>query len=145
MIRLTFLLLAMGLAAACESDGPRRLIQPTPIPEPSPGTPLPPPAGSVTPIALGQEVKATFVGLNLAFELTTPSNGTLVARLSWTPDVSLLRLWLGTAEFRPVDPAWSPVVGRIPVAAGQTYRLIVSGGGTDWEYNDPFILTTVLE
>jgi hypothetical protein len=93
----------------------------------------PPPPVTATPITLGQEVKSTFAGSDVAFELTVPSGGMLVARLTW--DVwlhgSLLVLTVGDTQVKPVDPEWSPVIARIPVAAGQTYRLTITGGGTD--------------
>jgi hypothetical protein len=87
------------------------------------------------------------VGARLAYELSVPSGGTLVARLTWDPFLTgaSLILTIGSTEFRPAEPNWSPIVGRIPAAAGETYRLTISPGGTDHDYNVPFVLTTSLE
>jgi len=138
-------------AAACDGGPDRRVplpAMPTPIPEPAPPPPPPPPPPPVIrSIALGEEVKDVFRGSERTFELTAPASGVLVARLSW--DVwfngSLLVLRLGEAEFKGSPPDWAPVIGRLQVKTGQTYRLTVSEGGTDWFYDDPFVLTTSLE
>jgi hypothetical protein len=52
---------------------------------------------------------------------------------------------VGDTQVKPVPPEWSPVIARIPVAGGQTYRLTITGGGTDLFYDDPFVLTTAIE
>ena len=76
-----------------------------------------------------------------------PAAGTLVARVDW--DVwfngTLLVLEIDGTQFKPVPPDWAPVVGKVRVAAGQTCRLVISPGGSDWIYNDPFVLTTSIE
>ena len=138
-------------AAACDGGPDRRVplpATPTLIPEPAPTpSPSPPPPPVIRSIALGEEVKDVFLGSERIFELTAPASGVLVARLNW--DVwyngSLLVLGLGEAKFKGSPPAWAPVIGRLQVTSGQTYRLTVSEGGTDWFYDDPFVLTTSME
>jgi hypothetical protein len=87
------------------------------------------------------------VGSKLAYDLTVPSSGTLVARLTWDPLLtdSFLMLTIGSTDFRAAEPDWSPIVGRISAVAGETYRLTISRGGTGHYYDDPFVLTTSLE
>ena len=96
---------------------------------------------------MGEEVTDTFLGAELAFEVTAARDGTLVATVNW--DVSyngtLLVLVLQGTEFKPVPPQWSPVSGKLKVVAGQTYRLESKPGGSDWFYNDRFVLTTAIE
>lgn len=142
----TFLLCLLPLAAACDSGRPEPLRLPT---EPSVSQSLPPPPAPVFPraISVGDEVTDTFLGAELAFELTAPRDGTLVATVKW--DVSyngtLLVLVLQGTEFKPVPPQWSPVSGKLKVVAGQTYRLGIKPGGSDWFYNDRFVLVTAIE
>jgi hypothetical protein len=143
-------LLLCGLAAlmmACDQTQGRRLPLPTqPSPNPAPA-PTPGPGRVVRPITVGEELKDTFSGFDLPFEFTAPADGRFVARLTW--DVwfngSLMTLQLGDTTYKPSPPDWSPVVGTWSVTRGQTYRLIVGPGGTDWFYNDAFVLTTSLE
>ena len=96
---------------------------------------------------MGEEVKDMFLGAELAFEVTAPRDGTLVATVNW--DVwyngTLLVLVVQGTEFKPVPPQWSPVSGNFRVVAGQTYRLAIKPGGTDWWYNDRFVMITALE
>jgi hypothetical protein len=83
-----------------------------------------------------------------AYDVTVPSNGTLVGRLTWNPESlgARLTLALGSAVFPASPPKWSPVVGRLEVSAGQTYRVEVYEGENYWgEYGDPFVLTISLE
>ena len=98
-------------------------------------------------ISIGQEVTGAFQGADIAYELTAPADGRLVASLSWDPwfNETLLTLRIGDTEYKPSGPSWSPVVGTWTVTAGQTYRLIVGAGGTGWAYQDAFVLTTRLE
>jgi hypothetical protein len=146
---MAWLLCAVSFVAACDTGSGLRLPRPTAIGQQAPLPPPPPapPPGPATPISLGQEVRANFVGSTLAFELTAPSNGTLVARLTWDPwsHGSLLILTMASTQLRGVDPHWSPIVGKIEVAAGQVYRLTVSKGGTDMWYDEAFVLTTSME
>ncbi len=88
-----------------------------------------------------------FAGATVYLEVTAPATGVLAARLSWDPwfNDSLLVLGVGQAEFKPLPPDWAPIIGRVPVTRGQTYRLTISRGGTGWLYDDPFVLTTAME
>jgi hypothetical protein len=54
-------------------------------------------------------------------------------------------LKLDEVAFNPAPPSWSPVVGRVPVAARQQVVLTVVVGGADWFPDDPFTLTTTVE
>jgi hypothetical protein len=149
MARLMFLLCLSGLVGACELDNEDRRPLPLPrltTPPDPPGVPAPPPA-PVPQISLGQDVQGRFVGSRLSYDLTVPSSGTLVARLTWDPFLtdSFLTLTIGSTEFRPAEPTWSPIVGRILVTTGDTYRLTIGRGGTGHDYDVPFVLTTSLE
>lgn len=134
----------MLTAAACDGgpDGPP--FVPRPSPPVTFGPPAPPPVPTRA-IAVGEEVTGTFTGASHAFELTPPAGGTLVAQLTWAPVKSLLALKLAERKFDPAPPDWSPVVGRMPVAAGQRYSVIVEGLGTDEWFDDPFVLKTWME
>jgi hypothetical protein len=70
-----------------------------------------------------------------------------VAEVSWDPyDTGLLLLLrMDETDIHPVPPAWSPVVGRAPVIAGQRYRLAVGLAGADFLFEGPFVLTTAIE
>lgn len=101
------------------------------------------PAGAVTEI--NDQLPRCLVR---AYDVTVPSNGTLVGRLTWNPESlgARLTLALGSAVFPASPPKWSPVVGRLEVFAGQTYRVEVYEGENFWgEYGDPFVLTISLE
>jgi hypothetical protein len=52
-----------------------------------------------------------------------------------------LVLRVGDAEFR----IYAPITGRMLVTGGKTYRLSITGGGTDWWYDDKYVLTTSME
>ncbi len=147
MTRPIFLLCVMPLVAACEYGRPEPLRLPT---QPAVSLPAPPPPSPPSPaiprqIFVGEEVSYTFVGGEIAFVVTAPRDGTLVATLNWDVRDSLLVLVMQGIEFKPVPPQWSPVAGRLKVVAGQTYRLSITPGGTDWWYDDKFVLTTILE
>jgi hypothetical protein len=98
-------------------------------------------------MTIGEDAKGTFTGSPLRYGLTAPADGSLVVTLTW--DVwytdSLLTLSIGSSEYKPTPPAWSPLQLRSPVTAGQTYELFVGPGGTGWWYDVPFVLTTRLE
>jgi hypothetical protein len=81
------------------------------------------------------------------FYITVPANGTLVATLEWDPFPlgTLLMLSSETLTFRPMPPAYSPVVARIPVNSGGRYPVVVGLFGADWLPQDPYVLTTRLE
>jgi hypothetical protein len=100
-------------------------------------------------ITVGDQFEATFIGNPLTYELTAPSTGTLTVGLTWNPDANnaRLKLTLDDRSFRASPPNWSPVIGAIPVSAGQTYRVTIDEGQAPWDYgfNDPFMLTTSIE
>ena len=100
-------------------------------------------------IAIGQSVTGTFIGMPLTYVVTAPSDGRLTIRLSWNPDNdgARLKLTLGDTSLAASPPEWSPVVGVVPVAVGNTYRITIDEGKAPWDYgfNDPFTLTTSLE
>ena len=150
MIRPTFLLCLLPLMAACDFERPEPVRLPTTPAAVSPPVPTPAPvpvAAIPRRISVGDAIKDTFLGTELVFELTAPRDGTLVATVSW--DVwyngTLLVLALQGNDFKPVPPQWSPVSGNVRVVAGQTYRLAIKPGGTDWFYNDRFELVTAID
>jgi hypothetical protein len=98
------------------------------------------------------------------YEVTVPSAGTLVVRLSWDPTIQFgakflmvigecaVTTWFPRqcprAEvFRSSGPDWSPLVARVAIAAGQTYRVVVDEGVAPWDYgfNQSFRLIAGLE
>jgi hypothetical protein len=100
-------------------------------------------------ISVGEQVRGTFTGLSRYFDLVAPKNGTLVAALTWNGSANgtVLVLDLNGTAIRPAAPGrfGMHVTGRLQVAAGQTIRVAVLGGGTDVTYDDPFVLATTLE
>src|SRR5262245_34186675 len=140
MKHLTFVY-CLGLTiAACDGEPRLPAPQPTPVeaptPPPSPEPPAPEPAQQ---IRVGEEVKATLRGHGheIRYELTAPSNGVLVVRLTW--DTTVGRLELGLAEKQFVSP--SPLTGRVSVAAELKYQVSVADGNP-WAYDDlvlPFV------
>jgi hypothetical protein len=108
---------------------------------------------SVRDVTLGERVEGVFGdGRNIKpgehhFFVTVPSNGTLQVSLSWNPAElgTLLMLRLEDRTFMPSGPAWSPIVGRLPVEAGKRYLMVVGLAGADWIPEDPFVLTSLLE
>src|SRR2546425_261270 len=133
MRQLVALLCLLVLASAC-AGGDTLPAGPSPVPSPAHPS-APPPQSSTAPqlISVGEEVKGTLT-LHCSeklFELTAPSDGTLVAHLSWDPQQGPLVLQLATTEFAgawawPVPRDWSPIVGKLPVAVGQSYRVRVA-------------------
>jgi hypothetical protein len=98
-------------------------------------------------IHVGEEVKdtLTFNGDQRVFELTAPSDGTLVVHVSWERSQGVLELGLADRWF-PAGPEGS-IVGRLPVVASQQYRVSVADGAP-WDYGGlflPFVLTTSIE
>ncbi|HJR57866.1 MAG TPA: hypothetical protein VJ813_00640 [Vicinamibacterales bacterium] len=106
---------------------------------------MPPPAPSPRVITVGEEVRGG-TDVETFFELTAPVGGVSTARLNW--DVwfngTLLVLKLEDAAFG-APPDWAPVTGTLRVTAGGKYRLAVGGGGTDWFYDDEFVLITSID
>jgi hypothetical protein len=147
MIRLTFLLVFSIALVACGSrDGSVTPAAPSQV---TPGTESGPTTPAHAVINVGEPLAATFASQPLTYDLTAPSAGTLVLKLSWDPSKDGARLMITVANtpFTASAPNWSPVVGRVPVSKGQTYRVKIEEGVAPWDYgaNDPFVLTTAIE
>jgi hypothetical protein len=109
-----------------------------PTPPPPPPPPLPPKAivvgepmtGTITPDSAGE----------LFFELTAPSDGTLVVHSLG----DFANLWIDDVLF----DYWPPLVGTLPVVAGRTYLVRVVVFFAYWDYPEPlpvsFVFTTSL-
>jgi hypothetical protein len=78
-------------------------------------------------------------GSYVEFELTAPSDGTLVVQLSWDPRQGRLELDLADRIFANFPDNWSPIVGKLSVVAGGKYRVRVADGAP-WDYDDMFVL-----
>ena len=117
----------------------------TPTPPPSP----PQPQGGRQ-ISVGEDFTDTLTthGTERLYQLTAPSDGTLIVRLSWEPHRGLLELKLADMQFSASPPDWSPpIVGELSVAAGRTYSVKISDGAP-WDYDDlnlPFVVTTSIK
>jgi len=139
------------LASACGSGGREfgTPMGPSVVPTPAPPPSLPPSQGGRQ-ISVGEEVTGTLEGHGAGqlYQLTAPSDGTLIVRLSWEPHRGLLELKLADMQFTASPPDWSPpVVGELSVAAGRTYSVKISDGAP-WDYDDlnlPFVMTTSIE
>jgi hypothetical protein len=141
MFKLGALLGFLLLAFAC-GGGDTLPSAPSTVLLPTPTTP-----GRV--ISVGEQVSGTLTahGTSMLFDLTAPSDGTLVVRLNWDPQQGSLELHLGDRVLYAVPPAQSLIVGRLRVTAGRTYRLRVADFAA-WDYDDlflPFVLTTSIE
>lgn len=140
------LAIVLGLlipASACSSNSARMPTTPSVSSSPS-TTP-----SAITVITVGREVTDTlqFHGAQRIYELTAVSNGTLVAWLGWAPMQGRLQLDLAGTPFANFPDNVSPIVGKLPVAAGLKYRIRVTDGAP-WDYDDlslPYVLTTVIE
>jgi len=100
-------------------------------------------------IGVGEEVTDTlaFHGADRLFELTAPSDGMLVVRVSWDPRRGRLELDLADRLFANFPDNRSPIVGELPVVVGGKYRLRVADGAP-WDYDDIFVafeLTTSMK
>ena len=142
-------LMILVTQCACDRSSQRGLPLPRPspavVPAPAPPPTLPP--APVRAITVGEEVTATYVGADLAFDLTAPASGTLVATLSWDAwgTDSLLELVIGGIRFRSTEPEFSPIVGRALVTAGTRHSLVVELVGTGMEVDVPFVIKTWME
>jgi hypothetical protein len=99
-------------------------------------------------MTVGEEVASTLAvhGADHVYALTATSDGTLVTQLNWTT-LGPLELDLADQQFANFPAGGSPITGRLPVAAGLTYRITVSDGAP-WDYGDwsaPYVLTTTIE
>jgi hypothetical protein len=152
MIRPTLFFALLIAFVACNSGTPTHPSQPSVVP------------GNDT-ITLGQALKDTYIGNPLIYQLTAPSGGTLVTQLTFDPTGEAgVKLMLtidecampepsssrcrSDAQFLGSAPNWSPVVGRVAVSAGRTYRLIVEDGVAPWDLNtnyQPFVMIAAIE
>jgi hypothetical protein len=143
MPNLAAVLFLLLVTIACGNDGTRPA--PSSIPPPA-VSPEPPPASPKGPqIDVGEGVEDALTGHGSArlFELTAPSDGTLVAQLSWNHNQGFLELWVDDEQF--MGP--SPIVRTLRVAAGSTHRIKIVDGAP-WDYDDldlRFVLATSLE
>ena len=141
-----YVLLCLMSFWACGHDGGGTPVSPTL--QPSATTPAPPappspqPSGSRT-IHVGEPASGTITsqdtscgfttvdggwqGLCDAFEITAPDNGVLSVTVRWAGDSSLA-LFFKTAVGAQIDLACCrpPMVSRMPVEAGTTYRIEVT-------------------
>jgi hypothetical protein len=135
------------IASACGSGGSELGMPQGPSGVPSPGPPSPPapiPVGRQ--ITVGEEVTDTLTdhGTDRLYQLTAPSDGTLIVRLSWDPNRGSLELRLADIRFASRPPDRSPIIAKLPVAAGQTYSVWVMDAAP-WEYDElslSFVVTT---
>ena len=143
MRHLATLLCLSALVSACGSKPgePGAPTNPSTVPSP------PSPASSPTLISVGEEVTGVMEahGDSYVYELIAPSNGMLTARLTWPTQDAL--------ELSVADSASalhsSPVVGSLPVSAGQKYRVKVTASpGDPWDYDALYVrfrLSTSIE
>jgi hypothetical protein len=113
----------------------------------SPGTPPTPgtPASNPPTITVGQRVESTWTehGALDDYDLTAPSDGMLVVRLTWSPDYRGVDLKLA-GHWIVHD---QPVVAALAVTSGQRYRFTVADRYA-WDYDRIFVeyvLTTAME
>jgi hypothetical protein len=131
------------LGAACGSNSSR--LPTSPLVPSVPSTTSP--SVAVREITVGEEVTGTLEvhGAKNVFELTAPSDGTLVARLSWAPTQGRLELWLADTLSSQSDT--QPIVGKLTVVAGRKYRVTVADYAA-WDYDNlflPYVLTTDIQ
>jgi hypothetical protein len=112
-------------------------------PLPSPLLPLQAPRE----ISVGEEVKdaLAFHADERLYELTAPSDGTLVVHLSLEPEWYIIWLWLADTLF--TSETSSPILAKLPVVVGEKYRISVVHQAR-WDYGggfQPFVLTTSME
>jgi hypothetical protein len=166
MRRLTVLFVLLVMAAACDSPSAR--IPPTATspmtPVTPPSSPTPDPTLATTTLTIRRELSGTFIGNPLAYEVAPLSGGTLVVRLSWDPTLQTSARFLmvigecavptwfqfkcpSAVVFRSSGPDWSPLVGRLAIAPGQIYRIVLGEGVSPWDYgfNQRFTLMADLE
>ncbi len=99
-------------------------------------------------INVGEPVDATLVNQAQTYDLTAPSNGTLVLKLSWdASNGARLKLTVANTRFDASAPNWSPIVGRVAVSKGQAYQVDIDAETSPWDYGyeDHFVLTTAIE
>jgi hypothetical protein len=166
MRRLPALFALLVITAACDSPSarmpPTAASPVTPVMPPS--YPTPDPTLTTTTLTIRKELSGTFIGNPLAYEVAPLSGGTLVVRLSWDPTLQTSARFLmvigecavptwfqfkcpSAVVFRSSGPDWSPLVGRLAIAPGQTYRIVLDEGVSPWDYgfNQRFTLMADLE
>jgi hypothetical protein len=137
------------VAAAC-GGGDTLPGGPSPIPSggaPADAVPAPP---AIRVISVGEEVNGRVdSSVPRLFDVIAPTDGTLAVRLAWEAAQPTLRLDVAASRFIPLAPdGSSPIVGRLSVGAGRTYRIRVSHDLSPWDYgsvDQPFVLTTWIE
>jgi hypothetical protein len=147
MRQLGALLCLLILASACGGGGTLPAA-PSPVTSPNPTIPSPAPAAPQV-ISVGKEVKDSLTshGTDRLFELTAPSDGTLVVRVGWDPRQGRLQLEIADRQFANFPDNSSPIVGELSVVAGGKYRVRIADGAA-WDYDNlflPFVLTTSME
>jgi hypothetical protein len=113
------------------------------------GSPSGTSAASARAITAGEPVEATLIGHGtaMAFDFTAPADGTLVVRVDWDPKRGRLELQLMDKIFANNPDNVSPVIGTLPIVAGQTYRVQVADGAP-WDYDElsvPYVLKASLQ
>ena len=139
------------VASACGSGGSGigTPVGPSVVPNSTRPPSLPPPQAARQ-ISVGEEVTGTLEvhGTKMLYQLTAPSDGTLIVRLSWEPHRGLLELEVADRSFASSPPDWlPPIVGELSVTAGRTYSVTIADGAP-WNYDDlnlPFVMTTSIE
>lgn len=134
--------------------GPSRSRQEPPLSPEVPSVPNPTPPPEPVPIVrriqIGDIVADTLVGHGnkLLYEVVAPATGTLTLHLEWKWRDGLLSMKVGEEHFTAFPPDWAPpIAGRLPVDAGQSYRVTVLDAAP-WDYDDlrlPFLLTATLQ
>jgi hypothetical protein len=129
-------------AFACGSS--QNLVSPSTTTASTTGTAESKPPQTIT---VGQSIKRTWTehGALDDYELTAPSDGTLVVRLTWSspPDYASVDLMVANRWIRQ-DP---PVVATLAVTSGQRYRLTVADRYA-WDYDRisvEYVLTATME
>ena len=136
MRHLATLLCLSALVSACgsKSGEPGAPTNPSTVPS------SPTPASSPTLISVGEEVTGVIEDPSdsYVYELIAPSNGMLTARLTWEPaQAGSPLLSVADSVFFAADS--SPVVGSLPVSAGQKYRVTVTDPATPWDYGGVYV------
>ena len=138
MRQLVSALLVLVLAGASSScDGFTLFVSTGPLPDSRQSPTAPPPP---RPIVLGDVIHGTFIVPEICFDLQAPRSGTLFIRISWDRrhgdlDLAFLSTVMSTTSHDAV------VVGTLPVAQGQRYRITVVGD----DGPVPFTLTTSIQ
>ena len=133
-----FLALVFGLSG-------NALLASSPVLRPAGSTPPPSSTSAAQVIGVGEPVTGLLGPAvpEMAFEVTAPSDGTLVIHLTGDiylqfEDVFWVPMWR--------SPSVRSTVGTLEVAAGQTYLFWVGAPLAPWDYGDHrFVLTTSME